>query len=180
VAIHPTQRQSNIQASIEAYVQGALVTLGGIAVAFPGVPFSAATLTRWCSLHILSTTPSWIFRRVNSDGDAGADTLMLVQFSCFARLAAPTTGLPQSTRLLSDLEDAVAAAFAIKQCIPIYDYKSTTTPTPVVGQLQVMRVEHTDLNVGTVITGEQGARSDIGVRGSAVSITLRWFRVHGR
>lgn len=180
MAMHATQKQRNIQGSIEKYLSTTLATADSVSVQWPTVPFNADQLESWASLNFLTTTPRESFRMANSAGDGATDNLVLLQVSCFARTSKPSTGAQATRYLLETLVDKVLGRLAFRQYIDIYDYASSSTTTTSVGTLQVIAVDVARLDTASVVTGEQGVRSEQGIAAAAVTVTLQWTAIHGR
>jgi hypothetical protein len=179
MTIHATQRQRNIEGSIEKYIATYLVGVDGVKVQFPTVPFNSDGLSEWAAVHYLAVDPRQNFRRALTSGEGATDSLLLMQMSCFARTSTPSTGAQASRWALATLVDKVQGRFALKREINVYDYATSPTTTTVVGTLLVVNTELARVDTSSVVTGEQGVRSPQGLGATALTVTLQWTKIHG-
>jgi hypothetical protein len=161
-------RLQNVLASLYTYAQATLVTIDGLKLAWPEVPFNSKGLTSWLRMDVLGDSTVESYRVMNSSGHPGRRVRLIIQIACFYRCR--SAGAPSNLWGLYQLRDKVMARFPKGMEIDIKDYQSGS-PGAAIDVAQVMDA------YGTNPTLSMAQSADLSMY--AVTVTIEYDEPHG-
>lgn len=129
MALRALSQLTNIEKSLNVYLEGTLVTTAGYTVIFPRETVPSDTLpSQWIEVHYIPLAEEFSIRQVHLG--IGTNRLLLVNVNCYEQrqdqLGQSGGGAGQYT--LSAMIDTVTAVLGPKAAIPIRDYATSGNP----------------------------------------------------